>query len=538
MSSPPTGPLMPKAPPRFAHALEAILLAAAFAAAHTQSPLYYSNQNQYFLHGLAQGGRGQLARDWLANTRDPTPVFSALVAAGYRHLGEWSFQAAYFLTLMGYFASARWLVGALPGVPDSRAFRLAFAGLFTVAHAAVVRVASVQLVGVDYPWYLQCGLANQYLLGPGLQPSVSGTLLLTALAAFANGRPTIAGALAGLACAFHSTYLLPAGLLVLGFVVVTMRDPHGGPIAFRAMLAAASVAIPTALYTLLRFGSENQQTFAEAQRILAEVRIPHHAVIDRWFARPDAAQLAWAAAGLVLLRRSPLFVALALAAAVGLALSLIQYQTGSHTLALLFPWRISAVLVPVATAVVVANLAALLPASRPVAWVAGVIVLALAGGGVWVTAARVGYQMNDAELELLDHVRATAAPGDTYLLPVGFPPVGTGRGTASTTFTPPPRPTAGSNLIPVDLQRFRLYTGVPVYVDFKSVPYFDLEVLEWQRRLRQCEAWYADWTAPGRVQELRAEGITHVVAPAAKPIAAEFLKEVHADAAYIVYEVK
>src|SRR5262249_55799685 len=148
------------------------------------------------------------------------------------------------------------------------------------------------------------------------------------------------------------TYLLPAGLLVLGFVVVAMRDPHGGPIAFRAMLAAASVAIPTALYTLLRFGSENQQTFAEAQRILAEVRIPHHAVIDRWFALPDGAQLAWAAAGLVLLRRSPLFVVLALAAAIGLALSLVQYQTGSHTLALLFPWRISAVLVPVATAVV------------------------------------------------------------------------------------------------------------------------------------------------------------------------------------------
>src|SRR6478752_583413 len=90
--------------------LEAILLAVAFAVAHTQSPLYYSNQNQYFLHGLAAGGHGHLSHDWLANTTDPTPVFSALVAAGYRYLGEWVFQAAFFLLLVGYFLSVRWLV--------------------------------------------------------------------------------------------------------------------------------------------------------------------------------------------------------------------------------------------------------------------------------------------------------------------------------------------------------------------------------------------------------------------------------------------
>jgi hypothetical protein len=552
-----------------------MLLAVAFAVAHTQSPLYFSNQNQYFLHGLAAGGHGHLDRDWLANTRDPTPVFSALVAAGYRHLGEWSFQAAYFLVLMGYFLSARWLVAALPGMPDSRAFRLAFAALFTAAHAAVLRVASVELTGVDYPWYLQCGVANQYLLGTGLQPSAFGVLLLTALAAFANDRPVLAAALAGLACAFHSTYLLAAGSLVLGIVVVTVvRNPRGGPVAFRAVLAFSAVAAPVSTYALFTFGSENPVTFAESQRILAEVRIPHHAVIDRWFAAPDAVQLAWAAVGLVLLRRSPLAVVLLIAAAIGLVLTLIQYETGNHTLALLFPWRISAVLVPVATAVIAARAAALISSPPPLwgrsaseasrvgdeghttphpnpppqggrerDWVelaAGVIVLLLAAGGVWVTAAGVGYRTPPDEQELLDYVRTHGGPSDVYLLPVKFPPVSLGRGTASTTFTPPPRPKPDSPLIPVDLQRFRLHTGAPIYVDFKSVPYFDQEVLEWQRRMRQCEAWYAgDWTALGRAQELRGEGITHVVAPAAKPLPpTDSLEVVHSDDAYIVYRVK
>ncbi len=531
---------MPESTLRSARYLEAMLLAVAFALAYTQSPLYFSNQNQYLLHGLAAGGLGHLDRDWLANTRDPTPVFSAFVGASYRHLGEWSFQATYFLLLMGYFLSTRWLVAPMPGLPDTRAFRLAFAALFTAAHAAILRVASVELAGVDYPWYLQSGVANQYLLGTGLQPSAFGVLLLTALAAFANGRPVLAGTMVGLACAFHSTYLLPAAMLFPGFLVMTVKkSENGGPAAFKGFLVASILAAPAAVYALFTFGSANHNTFAESQRILAEVRIPHHSEIERWFAVPDALQIAWIAVGLLLLRRSALFWVLVPAAAIGLALSLVQYETGNHTLALLFPWRIAALLVPVATAVILANAAAFLPASRSVEWIASAVVVALTVGGIWVMAARVGYRVNHAEVELLEYVRTHAEPQDTYLLPVGIPEVGGGRGTASTTFTPPPRPKEGSNLIPVDLQRFRLHTGSPIYVDFKSVPYFDLEVIEWLRRMRQCEAWYAgDWTSLGQVQELRAAGITHIVVPAAKPLPTDHLDVVHSDPAYIVYRLR
>jgi uncharacterized protein DUF6798 len=531
---------MPAVAPRFPRYLEAIVLAIAFAVAHTQSPLYYSNQNQYLLHGFAAGGHGHLDQDWLANTRDTTPVFSALVAAGYRHLGPWTIQAAFFLLLVGYFLSARWLVAALPGMPDTRAFRLAFAALFTAAHAAILRVASVEFTGVDYPWYLQCGVANQYILGPGLQPSAFGVLLVTALAAFANGRTLLAGALAGLACAFHATYTLPVALLTAGFAIAMVRQSAAhGQGAFKMVLAVSALVVPAAAYAVFTFASPNPHTFAEAQRILADVRIPHHTNINRWFAAPDAAQLAWLAVGLVLLRRTPLFLVTVIAAASGLVLSLVQYATGDRMLALLFPWRISAVLVPVATMVILANLTARLPSSRAVELAAGVVVLLLAAAGAWIVAAGIGYGTNEDERELLDHVRANAGPNDVYLLPIEFPELQSGRGTASTTFTPPPRPKPGSSLIPVDLQQFRLFTGVPIYVDFKSVPYFDAEVLEWHRRMTQCEKWYdGDWSEPGRAQELRDVGITHVVARVERPIKAAAFREVHRDGTYTVYEVR
>ena len=80
-----------------------LALAAGFALAHTQSPLFFSNQNQYLLHGLADAGYGHLSHDWLANTKDPTPAFSFFVAALHKVGGFIAIQAAFFVLLMGYF---------------------------------------------------------------------------------------------------------------------------------------------------------------------------------------------------------------------------------------------------------------------------------------------------------------------------------------------------------------------------------------------------------------------------------------------------
>ena len=61
-----------------------VLWTVVFSLVYCQAPLYYSNQNQYFLHGLADGGYGYLSSDWQAQTADATPVFSFLVQATYR----------------------------------------------------------------------------------------------------------------------------------------------------------------------------------------------------------------------------------------------------------------------------------------------------------------------------------------------------------------------------------------------------------------------------------------------------------------------
>jgi hypothetical protein len=259
----------------------------------------------------------------------------------------------------------------------------------------------------------------------------------------------------------------------------------------------------------------------------------------RWFDVVAGAQLAWVALGLFLLRRTPPGPALAVATFGGALLTAVQVATDSDLLALAFPWRISVLLVPVATAVIVAKRLAWRPPDERGERLALAGLFALVAGGIVVTACDLGYRTVD-EHELYDYVRANAGPDDVYLLPTAFPKVATGRGAVSNTFAPPPRAKEGTNQIPVDLQRFRLATGARVYVDFKSVPYAAPEVEEWFRRMTIASDFYANGASGYEPyhQVLKAEGITHVVAPRTRPVAVSFLKEVHSDGAYIVYKVE
>jgi hypothetical protein len=511
-----------------------------FAIAHGQAPEYYSNQHQYLLHGLAKADVGHLSEDWLANTQDPTPTFTGLVDGVHRLAGRFGLQIVFFACLCAYFASMRRLIEALPHFPERGPARSLFLFLFLAVHACLVRVASVWLTGVDYPWYLQAGLAAQYLLGPGLQPSVFGIFLILSLTAFARGRPVLAAGLAAAAAVIHSTYLLSAGLLTAGYLVELLRTRQR-ILSLMAGALALAVVLPAIAYNVWTFFPDDSGQLQEAQRILADVRIPHHTVVSNWLDTVAVIQCAIMAAGLIALRRTRLFLPLAIPAVASAILTVVQVVTKSDALALLFPWRFSVVLMPVAVAVLLAKLAGWIAPyanERVLRWATIGLAVALAIGGIWVTATGRGYRVNEAEAPLLSHVRETTQSGDVYLVPTKFATLKPERpASQSKTFVPPVR--TGQTGIPVDLQRFRLATGAPIFIDFKAVPYAPAEVIEWNQRVANCERWYKerDWDATGVINEVRAAGVTHVVATADKDVTSQGLEVVYKDESYRVYRV-
>src|SRR5205085_9882924 len=140
-------------------------------------------------------------------------------------------------------------------------------------------------------------------------------------------------------------------------------------------------------------------------------RIPHHTSIRSWFDGIAFLQVCWMVLAIALVRRTRLFGVLAIVFAISFVLTVVQYFLDSDTLALLFPWRTSAILVPISTAIILTRLIQkiepwLTRRSRRQQigiWVAcGLVMVGLAAGGIAILACGWGYRTNPDEVPLLE----------------------------------------------------------------------------------------------------------------------------------------
>jgi hypothetical protein len=160
-----------------------------------------------------------------------------------------------------------------------------------------------------------------------------------------------------------------------------------------------------------------------------------------------------------------------------------QAATGSQAVALLFPWRVSTLLVPIATAVVAGAVATRLRTPPSFALVV-ILVAPIALGG---------YRM----------LARLATP------PRAFPAFAAQLADSLRGFDEPLCLTP-----PEGLDRFRLATGLPIVADFKTHPYRPDEVVAWWDRLAGVRAFD---TATGEAvcatldSLLQTYPITHVV---------------------------
>lgn len=481
-----------------------------FGLAYAQSPLYTSNQNQYFLHGLAEAGVGYLAEDWLAGTADPTPVFSGLVAVTARLLHPNVFYLYFLLLAAVYYHSLQRIAVRLFDLEPSSIAGGVFAALLFVTHSAALRFALGRGVGGIWEYAFDGGVAGQRLLGDVLQPSAFGVLLLLSVQQQLEGHSRRAVLAAALAATVHPTYLLVAGILTAAYMLDAVRSRRGP----KATLQIGGLALVLVLPSLIYVGRNFLPASAEAQRILVTFRLPAHAVPAEWFDASAIAKLAWIGLALYLARSTRLAGVMALTLGLGLGLTLLQVGLNSDGLALAFPWRVSTVLVPLATAVL-AGAASSSIATRLRGRVLQVLVALLIGLSVVSGAAATGLQdlqrRGAPERAVLEFVKTAKAPGQVYLIP--------------------PR-----------LQDFRLVSGAPIVADFKSIPYRGDELMDWYQRNRLLGFFYRDQISEidcGLLNEFaNAYGVTHVVLePDQRGLVCPGLLPIYDDGQYSVYRL-
>lgn len=448
-----------------------------FALAHSQLPLYSGNQNTYLLHAVARAEPSGLARDWLVRTLDPFPLFTALSVALIR-IAPSALHVAYALVLVAY-GAALWLLvrSAAPG--SGWPGRAAAMSLLVLLHSMQM---SFLASGFHEPWtpgFWTGGLADQVALGPVWQPSVFGACLVAAVALAARGRYAAAAACAVAAQTVHATYLLGAASLMAGLAWAVWREERDPRRALRLLAASGAAMLALTAFAYLRFRSGDPQAARLAQHILFAERVPGHADPAVWWTAPAGLKIGLMAAGLACAWKGPLRRVLLPPLLLGAVLSLAAAGLRDPFLCLLFPWRVSVWLVPVALALSAGRLAEFLGRRRPGR--AALAVLAVAGACASLLVAAQGVLG-------FRHMRTARDPRYEEALAAVRARL----------------PAGGVLLIPPHLEEFRLDARVPVWIDRKSHPYRDSDILEWKARLDAAYAWYAG--QPGELEKLDPAG--------------------------------
>lgn len=494
------------------------LLALAFGMSYTQFPLYHLSQNQYFFHGLARAGFGLLRNDWLANTKDSWPVFSALVNLTYHYMNQ-RLVYLYDIALLGIYAySLLGIASSVFGIGESRSKSFAYLAVIAALHSPVLGGLSTRMVGFNLGGQLMSGVALQTLLGDAFEPATFGALLLLSIHLFLRGKTLLSVISASLAATVHPTYLLSAGVLTVAYMGIVVMRGKSLLNALGLGAYAAALVLPMLLYVYVVFRPTSPDIWANAQAILVNFRFPHHATPARWFGPMVLVKVGVALVALYLVRRTELFWIMLLLFLAAVGLTVTQVLSGSNALAVLFPWRLSVLLLPLATSMIVAYLLSRFPdgverrfvTSRTMLVVASVVLLAAAvGTGAVEMVQRFGSKARGDKVPMMAFVRGTKGPGDTYLIPRYW-------------------------------EDFRLFTGAPAFVDFNFIPYNDVAVIEWHKRVRLIDAFFG---ARGedrcrRLREISAEyRITHVVLTGERPDSCGDWKLVFNDRGHWLYDV-
>lgn len=486
-----------------------------FGLAYTQTPLYEGNQNTKFLHGLAQAGLGYLEEDWLANTADPLPVFSYLVNVTAR-INENLFYLQYILIFGVYVFSLFGIVSVLYDINKSIIKTAAFLVAMFAFHSRYLIWYIEKRIGFNYE-FLHNGVAGQYLLGLEYQNSVFGVFILLSMYLFLRRKYIWSILAMGLATAFHSAYIFSAGFITIAYGLIIFWENldeirESQPLDFRGILHAAVkpfllgllmliLVAPVLWYNQTILASASPETWERALDILVNERIPHHSLPSFWLGLQAYIQIAIIVLGLILalVRKSRLFVIMLSLFLGGLVFTLVQILTGSNSLAALSPWRVSVLLVPLSLHLIFAAAISWLVdilglddifALKPV-FVLGalaIIIMFVYSGIEYQKTYGTSFREKRVT-DMMDFVKETKQPEEVYLIPPKEP----------------------------DLNDFRLYTGAPTFINWKSHPYKDVEFLEWYNRVQLAQEFYdneykQDPAACSMLEDFVADyGITHVV---------------------------
>ena len=446
-----------------------IVCSLAFVLSVTIAPLYTNNQNSYFFHGLARSNYGHLREDFLFSTSDPFPLFSLIIQFTNTFSAEFLIYIFHAILLVIYFVSLTRFSNNINGFKTNRTYELFISLTLILTHSASSGYISTKLFNSNIPKILYEGVAGQTLINPEFQPSTFGILCISSIFLYTKNRTLLSLFLLSISSWIHPSYI-PISLLILMAYVIHIYSIKKCRInSLKIVLLGALLIGMPAVWHFWRLGSENIDTMKLAAEILVVHRIPHHAQIASWLGPSVILKIVICITAIIITRKNTLGFLLSFLLLSGIGLTCIQYITDNHRLALLFPWRISVVIVPISFAVIIGYLIPVLIQRlctnfpKPVKYYPYLLfcmVISCAIVGLLYMFVRVE-KTNDLPFHnALEFSKDYSRSGNLYM-------------------------------IPPNLMDFRLHTGNPVFVDDKTHPFRPKEIVQWYERKITADNFYS-----------------------------------------------
>lgn len=489
-----------------------------FTLSYSQSPLFTSNQNQYFFYGMAKSGFGDLDQDWLYTTGDIVPVFSWLVfMTRIIFQANWTFYLWYLLIFAIYLFSMYGISAHILQWNHSIKNLLLFGTTAIVLHSAALRYCISTLISPDWEYLIEGGVAGQRVLGDVFQPSSFGVLFLLSIYLFLKGKPFLAVIASSVAAIIHPTYLLSAAVLTATYGLIRLYETR----KLKEMILLGTLALVLVsgitIYTAINFTGIEPELAVQANDITINYRQPHHMIISNWLDLRVAVKAGLLATALYLISKQRLFWILLIPSIVVVGLTALQAFIQNPSLAMLFPWRFSVILVPLSTIIIAAHLldrlfirqSKLRFSNKTLATFAVILFTACTTAGTFKFVSAIKNQQNDPKYEMMTMIGEQYETGQVVVVPLKW-------------------------------QQFRLVTGIPIVVEFKAGPQRADNIVDWYERVQQVDHLYAGLPyGEGcmRWEYLQhAYGATHLVLPNDIEPEPDCMKLVFSSKEYSYYE--
>ena len=423
----------------------------------------------HLIHSIKYFDTNKLENDWIANQAHHLPVF---VKFNYFLIKFFSSKIIYFMH------------GVL--------LALCALYLFLISKNLFPKLETRNLTIIWFAFFIILfhensffsGVAGQSVIDIGYQPASFGILFFIGIYYFLIKKYFLCILLVCLGASFHPTYVLHSGFLVLGVLSYLILSKNYQNF-FKTLIIYSILILPITLFIIINFLTIDKNLIALGQEILLD-RIPHHADIRYWLSYKDLFFFITYIYALYIVRNKQFFIFFLIFGTCPILLSLIQYFLDVNSIALAFPWRSSVFITPISSVIIFSSWIEKIKLDTHKLKIISFSLLLLTSTFFFIKS----HFIKDLNGEFTKKLILSKKIKNNF-------------------------DSIERILIPTNLDYIRMYTGLPIFINWKHHAFRFDQLIEWRQRMDLADEFYSNTNKETQLLKLKEiqkiENISHIL---------------------------